>query len=414
LFRLLFRDGWTLFREVAFAYDHPRHVPGPDGAPRTQYVFRRETVDRYNQRFDEVKAELRRVVAVRGLFGSSFILPLFVIRLACVVAAATSGFLATVLVSLFQFVVAPYSFFASVAAWLAVVPFYIIHFLGFAVLQAGTGVVYGKVPWLAAYLRVPITWKFIGLLFLVDQLICLSLLFRTPIGRPQRVPWRRTLQSVGYGFINCKTYWLILLILLMRYGVRVDLLALGIHALIPYAWIMRGARAIKPILPPNTTHWTFPGAMFYHYHRMVHLPGPYVHAHRPHHYLLDSTPFDADMYGSGMPEEWCKLMTELAVCLSTGLMPWSFTWPTIKESLGNRIGHTRLEGEHPIADNFHTNHHTTHVRNFGFNNLPLDLLMNTAHGDVSRMANWDNGRTRCAKLVEGEHYVLEIRTDPNQ
>ena len=53
--------------------------------------------------------------------------------------------------------------------------------------------------------------------------------------------------------------------------------------------------------------------MFYHYHRTVHLPGPYSEGHRHHHYLADATPFDAHMHGTGMPEEWFKPMTEISV-----------------------------------------------------------------------------------------------------
>jgi sterol desaturase/sphingolipid hydroxylase (fatty acid hydroxylase superfamily) len=80
---------------------------------------------------------------------------------------------------------------------------------------------------------------------------------------------------------------------------------------------------------------------------------------------------------------------------------------TITQSLCNRLGHTRIEGEHPILDNFHVNHHAKHVRNFGFSTLPLDLLMGTECGDVSRLDVI--GGTRCAKLTEGKAYVLDIR-----
>lgn len=61
-----------------------------------------------------------------------------------------------------------------------------------------------------------------------------------------------------------------------------------------------------------------------------------------------------------------------------------------------------------MMDNFHVNHHAVHVRNFGFSDLPLDLILDTAHGDVSRMSNLDGGRTRCAQHIDGDDIVLSI------
>src|SRR5262249_28433109 len=159
-------------------------------------------------------------------------------------------------------------------------------------------------------LRVPITPLLIAGWIAVDQAVCVVLCFWTPYGKPAHVRPMRLLQSVGYGFINCKTYWLVPLLSLR--GLQIDVLALALHAFIPMQLITRTAWLLQPILPRGSRHWTFPAAMFYHYHRAVHLPGPYAQAHRPHHYLLDSTPFDADMHGSGMPEEWLKLMTEIS------------------------------------------------------------------------------------------------------
>ena len=145
------------------------------GAPVTQFVFNRDVVDGYNQRYDELKDQLRTLVHNRGRFESAYLVPLFAIRLCTVIAAATSGFFTTCLVSLLQFVVAPYSFFAAFAAWLGVVPFYVIHFASFAGLQLATGTVYSTYPVLGSYLTVPITPPLIVGWVVVDQLICLTL-----------------------------------------------------------------------------------------------------------------------------------------------------------------------------------------------------------------------------------------------
>ena len=99
-------------------------------------------------------------------------------------------------------------------------------------------------------------------------------------------------------------------------------------------------------------------------------------------------------------------MTELGVALLTGLMPWSFTHGAIKQSLLNRLGHTRIHGEDPVGENFHVNHHLKHFKNFGFVFFPLDMLFGTELGDVSGLGHFSKDRIRCTREEEGEHYVL--------
>ena len=95
-------------------------------------------------------------------------------------------------------------------------------------------------------------------------------------------------------------------------------------------------------------------------------------------------------------------------------MPWSFTWGAIKQSLENKLGHTRIEAEHPVLDNFHVGHHQKHFKNFGFAAFPLDLLFGTELGDVSALGNIAKPGLRCTKRVEGENYVpvIEPMTNP--
>jgi hypothetical protein len=182
----------------------------------------------------------------------------------------------------------------------------------------------------------------------------------------------------------------------------------ALYSLIPARVHGLGYVVWKRILPR-----TFSNTMFYHYHRTVHLPGPYNEGHRHHQYLPDATPFDAHMHGTGMPEEWLKLMTEISICLATGLMPWSFTWGAIKQSLGNKIGPARIEGERPALDNFHVNHHHKHFKNFGYVDFPLDLLFGTELGDVSSLGTVEAAGVRCTRRVDAERYVLVIEPATN-
>ena len=253
LFGFFFRDGGALLRAVASAWDNPVTVAAPAGvaaAPATWLTFKRETVDGYNQRYEKIKARLRELVHNRGHFGPSYLVPLFAVRIATVVAAAFFGFWATFFTSALQFVVAPYSFFAAVAAWWGMVPFYAMHFAAFAVLQTGTHLLGTRFPIVAHYTRIPISLGFIGVWIAADQLICLALSFWTPIGKPVRVSPKRVFQSVGYGFLNCKTYWLILLLCLR--GTQVDLLALVLYACSRLrAWrVVSGLRAHSAEVSP--------------------------------------------------------------------------------------------------------------------------------------------------------------------
>ncbi len=64
-------------------------------------------------------------------------------------------------------------------------------------------------------------------------------------------------------------------------------------------------------------HWS---ELFYLQHRLAHLPRVYEHAHKAHHYLHDTTAFDAHLYGSGQAEEWACLMLELGAVLAFGVV----------------------------------------------------------------------------------------------
>jgi hypothetical protein len=397
LFRFFFGDGWSLLTVVAAAWDKPHARIMRDGTPAIAYRIPRAVVDRYNEQYDDLKAKLRALGPGHGVSGSAFIVPMIAIRAVCAGLAAVYGWIPAMAFSLVQFAVAPYSLFAAIAAWYHVLPLFAVHYAIFALLQTGTGAVLSRAPALHGYVYVPIDVRFILWWIVVDQLICVLFCVWTPIGRPVRYPAKRLVQSVGYGFINSKTYWLVLL--LSCRGFEINLAAWLLMAMAPTRAVTWVSDRLAPLLPATSLHWTFQSSMFYHSHRMVHLPGVYAQAHRHHHYLADATPFDADLYGSGLPEEWAKLVTEVAMCMLVGIMPWSLSFGALRTSMRNRIGHTRTGDEDA---NFHVNHHARHVRNFGVRWFPLDLLLSTDHADVSRIVPG----LQAAKQIEGDEYVL--------
>jgi sterol desaturase/sphingolipid hydroxylase (fatty acid hydroxylase superfamily) len=400
LFRFYLHEGMPLLREMAKTFNRL-------DAKNGRYLFSRKIADRYNARYEELRWQLKSLHGGGSRFVPTLLVPVFAIRILCVLAAAFSSIAGVFGGLLLQLIVAPYSLFAGVAAWGLVVPAYVVHYLQFGILQIATSILFFCFPSLSPYCHVVVGWPLILLCFLVDQVQCLCFcLFWTPIGKPIEYPVRRIVQSMWYGFLNCKTYWLVLLLCLR--GTELDLLAIVAFALTPVKLRSYVVTFAKRLLPYPSLHWTWSSSMFYHYHRMVHLPAVYNQSHRPHHFLHDSTPFDANLYGSGLPEEWLKLATEISLAVFVGLVPHSFSPATIRASIVNRIGHTRLRDKHPPGGNFHVDHHSHYQKNFGIVFPPLDLILGTEHGDVSFV--WtETIRFICTKTVEPGAYVLHLR-----
>jgi len=126
-------------------------------------------------------------------------------------------------------------------------------------------------------------------------------------------------------------------------------------------------------LPP------FP-VLFYHQHRIAHLPHVYQDAHKFHHRMHDTTAFDGHIYGagSGFPEEFFWIVIEVAMPLVLGVLPFTLNPHTLYNSYCNKFGHTR----HVASLNHHADHHTSHNANFGSEfNVLLDMCMGTASQD---------------------------------
>jgi len=207
-----------------------------------------------------------------------------------------------------------------------------------------------------------------------DQLLCAVCLFWTPGGRTQRLPLRRVLESVVYGFLNCKTYWLFLLPLC--FGLRVPLIA----------WSLDGTLGLSSKISSHVQqYWE---VLFYHVHRIAHLKHVYPDAHKFHHYLHDTTAFDAHIFGSGAPEEWLLLMCDLLLVLGLGVVPASLSYHVLAVSWVDKWRfHTRTEGPGLQEENFHADHHARHVHNFGFY-YPYEMLMKTALPEYNTEVEW--------------------------
>eukprot|EP00435_Cladocopium_sp_Y103_P060686 s269_g22.t1 len=245
------------------------------------------------------------------------------------------------LVGSLQFMVAPYSFAASILMYVMNT---CVHCLG----HFCSALVIHFLP-LPAW-NVEINNQFIILFLGLDFLVTayFALVANTD-GYPKQFPLLKTLHHMVYGTFNGKGY--LVLLLLMCKGRSFNL-----------AWILLDALlGISPLvnnfLQESILAWE---SMFYHIHRMQHLPVVYEHAHRTHHHLTDGTAWDAHLFtGAGFPEDFFFLLQDILVLRVVGLpVPW-MTYRLLKHQLANKDAHQRREAPYE-HDEFHQDHHLHH------------------------------------------------------
>jgi len=199
-------------------------------------------------------------------------------------------------------------------------------------------------------------------------------------------PWRMAIHIV-YGTFNTKTYFVVVFGCLL--GFRIDLVLLCLTSLLGLAARRYGLYAglLRLIC------WPCFAICFYVEHRIGHLPVNYQNAHKMHHYLHDSTAFDAHIYGSGMNEEYFWILAETIPCLLAPnlFFPYFLNLETLYQSWTNKGAHTRSDegiGSETFGcfdeDNYHADHHTLHRANFGSSTgVLLDFYFGTV-GDGTK------------------------------
>lgn len=338
------------------------------------------TAKEYNDGLDDMKAEMRKlhVGEKENISYKTTLLLLFIIRLLCIVTAWQGNVAATLVLSSAQFLVAPYSLFVSFTLALALAPpIYACHYVSFYLLQSTFSLLSMVCPpfvvdiasSLAPYTYLPIGPSFIAVFFLCDQALCLYCHLCTP---SKEFTVRETLIHVVWGFLNTKTYTLVILFHMMNAGVSIPVLIWLLD------WQLGLTRKLSDVISGWGAHWA---ELFYTQHRMAHLPKVYEHAHKLHHYLHGTLAFDAHIYGNGMPEEYFFLLVELIAGVMFGLIPATLNRLIIQYSIDNKFGHTQ-KPEDTCGDNFHADHHLLHVKNFGIYNCLMDMYFSTSnHND---------------------------------
>lgn len=294
------------------------------------------------------------------------------------------------LVGCVQFVVAPYSL--AVSFMLGVMQF-LTHVLGH--LLSALVIHFLPLPDFSLEITYGFNVAFLSLDFLVTAYYAL---WENSDGRPKHLPLWKELQHMIYGTFNGKGY--ILLLLLMCKGSRVSL-----------SWILLDAvLGISPLVnnPLQSTILAWE-SLFYHIHRLGHLPTVYDHAHRTHHHLTDGTAWDAHLFsGAGFPEEFFFLLLDILM-LRSGVPVPCMTYRLLKHQLANKDAHQRREGPYE-EEQYHQDHHLHHRANYGFNRPMLDMIFNTYKRTEKEWLDVNHARYKKEILPDG-NIVIHMKVD---
>jgi len=273
-----------------------------------------------------------------------------VLRLLVLAAAASGSWHWTVGLLLLQTAIMPQSLVISIMLLCALVP---PIFCGHYLAEFGVSRLLALVVPAHLRLEITITNAVIAVFFLWDQALCMYCIYCNPQGdvNPQTLGWHA--KHWLFALLNTKAYQLALL-LLMR-GSTVSLTS----------WLLAAAIPLGPMVSKVASRLALDwSVLFYHAHRLAHLPVVYQDAHKMHHYFHDASPYDAHLYGSGAPEELASLLLELTAWRFFGLLPASFGYHILVISWTNKVGHTRkVDGSSGV--NHHVDHHVYHSKNFG-------------------------------------------------
>ena len=325
--------------------------------------FDKEKINNINSDFKEINKKILDIEKdVMDPFGYKVKMVIFfIIRLIMIYNVYYKQYNILILLSLTQFILLPYSFFTSFSM---VLDFVIARNLGSYISSLVLNNLVDLIcpTWMNFKYEIDNSFVF-GIIF-IDQLICFIFLFVTPQGKTALFSFNRIMQSIIFGFLNTKTYMVILLLLVRGYNFPIttfviDLL-IGLSTKI-FNWSI----LYRPLF-------------VYIQHRSAHIAVVYGEAHKYHHYLNDTTAFDNHYMGIGAPEEYFMFLLEiLPVFLFNGMLP-SLSPPLIWQNWDSKKAHVRKEGDFNGIGNFHANHHFYHTKNYSTYSCPLDVLFNTS------------------------------------
>jgi len=247
-----------------------------------------------------------------------------------------------------------------------------------------------------------LNYTFLSLFLLVDFAVsCYYSFVSAHAGPPKRFSLAKTLHHIAYGGFNGKTY--VVLYCLACRGARIDLAWLLLDAVLgTSAWV-------NNLVQGTVLAWE---AMFYHLHRLAHLPVVYEHAHKPHHHLQDCMAFDAQIFsGAGFPEELPLLFFDVFLLRGLGVPPPFLTYRMLAYQLATKDIHTRKDESYK-HEQYHQDHHTCHRVNFGFGHAMLDMFFGTFKQVAGQpVQEVDLGDTVFGMVTKGDQVILTMRVN---
>jgi len=163
-------------------------------------------------------------------------------------------------------------------------------------------------------LTVTMDWRLFLVWMALDQLQCFLVYWQTSV--PFGV--QRLMKHIVCGTASQKVYYVVVFGCLQ--GLQIDLLLCAVVSVLTWQIDFHVMHHIYGALgiPAHQVR-------YYVDHRICHLPGVYAHAHKFHHHLHDTTPWDAFLFGSGMNETYFWWFLEILPCLIWSGQPyWMF------------------------------------------------------------------------------------------
>ena len=398
---------------IQIIHSLPKWMRNPNTLERTvrskeiiELAVTSSAITKYDKELETIKSKLRRLHSEKkNMFSfKNTVIILTLTRILAVITAWNGLLNFTIVLILTQVIVAPYSIFVSFTLACALVfPIYFSHYIFFTILQTLISSTLYLIPatfinhlqFLITFFYLPIGPGFIVVYFFLDMALCFYCHF---LHTDNNFSLKKTLIHIAWGFINTKTYSLIILLHAMNAEASIPILI----------WLLDAYFGVTSRLATAFTdyfvHWM---ELLYAYHRMAHLPTVYDQAHKFHHFLHGSSPFDAhSIFGNGMPEEFCFLLLELVCVGMLGITPAHVNFFILSMIVNNKFAH-RENPEDISGDNFHSDHHKLQVKNFGANCL-LDMFFSTSSNNSKYRMMINNARYQVEKRDEGENVVFRF------
>lgn len=318
----------------------------------------------YDEYTNSIKEISRKITDLDNELGnidfdfSTKVILFSILRIIILITAYNNYFWLTISFMSFQFFFLPFSLTSSLCRGYEIFScLYISNTLVFPLLCIIVEYLFAHLPSSFEFLSIlnfqfEITTFSVVIFFIFDYILNFTFLFFTPKGKSVKFTFGRLCQSLVLGTISKISF--VVLLLLIR-GMKINVTA----------WLIDTCLGLTESIGKKL--YPFWSPTFYHVHRTAHLPCIYFDAHKFHHYLHDTLPFDSNFYGSGSPEEFFINIYEIFPAYFLGIMPPFLSYWLLSNTVDSRKEHTRKELSYEnVVENFHADHHFYHTKNFGF------------------------------------------------